>query len=429
MSAAAQVIKAMAKGAKEGAKKGAASASKTRGGGKADGALDRIDKHIESLLTTPTKGQQKVETAVKSQRVYRQGQNKAGAAGTAAGTAAGAGAMYFMMDVGGEKVSVPADKAKNPDKLKTSDVEILEKKEVSEFEKAFSEAFENGEETFMWNGKEYAVELKAGERTMKAEGGPMRDDIEAYKSLSKQRDLSLSKAEDKAAIERINKRFNDYTKGFDGSVIMKALQELDAEQEKEQARMPKAEGGSLFIPPEMESMPVDTYPNIPEEEMDDVMAAQKPDGVVEEDYVSYVMSEVLSEEEVDYVNSMLEADDKFSQIFDKLILSAAEFQGSGEVEGPGDGTSDDIPARLSDGEFVFTKKATDQLGAETLQSMMDDAERAYDGGLMKKAEEGLLFNPMSAVDDPVAAGDSAQTQLDVQRQMLRANRVPSLIGG
>jgi hypothetical protein len=36
--------------------------------------------------------------------------------------------------------------------------------------------------------------------------------------------------------------------------------------------------------------------------------------------------------------------------------------------------------------------------------MMDDAERAYDGGLMKKAEGGLLFNPMSAVDDPVAAG-------------------------
>jgi hypothetical protein len=189
---------------------------------------------------------------------------------------------------------------------------------------------------------------------------------------------------------------------------------------------------SLFIPPEMEmesAVPEDTYSNIPEDEMDDVMAAQKPDGVVEEDYVSYVMSEVLSEEEVDYVNSMLEADDKFSQIFDKLILSAAEFQGSGEVEGPGDGTSDDIPARLSDGEFVFTKKATDQLGAETLQSMMDDAERAYDGGLMKKAEGGLLFNPMSAVDDPVAAGDSAQTQLDVERQMLRANRVPSLIGG
>lgn len=428
MSVAAQVIKAMAKGAKEGAKKGAASASKTRGGGKADGVSERIDKHVEALLTPPTPGQEKIESVTKQQRVYRQGQNKAGAAGAAAG----AGAMYFMMDVGGEKVSVPADKAKTPDKLKTSDVEILEKKEASEFEKAFSEAFENGEETFMWNGKKYAVELKAGDRTMKGEGGPMRDDIESYKSLSKQRDLSLSKAEDEKARQRINQRFDDYTKGFDGSVIMKALQELDAEQEKEQTRMPKAEGGSLFVPPEMEmneDIPVDTYPNIPEDEMDDVMTSQKPDDVVEEDYVSYVMSEVLDESEIDYINSKLESDDQLSQIFDKLILSASEFKGEGEVEGPGDGTSDDIPARLSDGEFVITAKATEQLGAENLQQMMDDAERAYDGGLMKKAAGGLLFNPMSAVDDPVASGDSAQTQLDVQRQMLRANRMPSLIGG
>ena len=80
---------------------------------------------------------------------------------------------------------------------------------------------------------------------MESKSDPMRDDIEAYKSLSKQRDLSLSKAEDKAAIERINKRFNDYTQGFDGSVIMKALQELDAEQEKKQTRTPKAEGGQM----------------------------------------------------------------------------------------------------------------------------------------------------------------------------------------
>ena len=204
----------------------------------------------------------------------------------------------------------------------------------------------------------------------------------------------------------------------------------------------KAKGGqmnSLFIPPEMEmedKVPEDTYSNIPEDEMEDVLASQKPDDEMEKDYVSYVMGETLSEEEIDYVNSMLESDDKLSQIFDKLILSAAEFDGAGEVEGPGDGTSDDIPARLSDGEFVFTKKATDQLGAENLQSMMDEAERAYDGGLMKKAQGGLMFNPMSAVDDPVASGGtsntttpSAQTQLDVERQMLRANRMPSLIGG
>ena len=510
MSAAAQVIKAMAKGAKEGAKKGAASASKTRGGGKADGALDRIDKHIESLLTTPTKGQQKVESAVKSQRVYRQGQNKAGAAGAGAG----AGAMYFMLDVGGEKVSVPADKAKNPDKLKTSDVEILEEKEVSAFEKAFSEAFENGEDTFTWNGKEYAVELKAGDRTMKSKGGKIISLVEklfdtkvpAKTTAKKKQVVDESRAEELLQEEmKKNPQLLDELSDEDYMELMDSLSpstrakfgvgeepandmfemmqdmspaeaaqnlqffdsvddiqsytmRLNPQQTREfldnvseedydlfggfenmmkelGPREVKAEGGqmnSLFIPPEMETesdVPEDTYPNIPEEEMDDVMAAQKPDDAVEEDYVSYVMSEALSEEEISYVNSMLETDDKLSQIFDKLILSAAEFQGAGEVEGPGDGTSDDIPARLSDGEFVFTKKATDQLGAEALQQMMDDAERAYDGGLMKKAEGGLLFNPMSAVDDPVASGPSAQTGLDVQRQMLRANRMPSLIGG
>jgi hypothetical protein len=428
MSVAAQVIKAMAKGAKEGAKKGAASASKTRGGGKADGVADRIDKHIEALLTSPTPGQAKAETGTKSQRAYRVGQNKAGAAGTAAG----AGAMYFMMDVGGEKVSVPADKAKNPNKLKTSDVEILEEKEASDFEKAFSEAFENGEETFMWNGKEYAVELKAGDRTMKAEGGMMQDEINKYKMLYSQMEKSLKQAKSEEEIKQIKSNFAQTTEGFDGGVVTEAYKQLDAESQSKKKMAVGGEASSLFVPPEMQmesDVPEDTYPNIPEDEMDDVMAAQKPDDVVEDDYVSYVMSEVLSEEEVDYVNSMLETDDKLSQIFDKLILSASEFNGSGEVEGPGDGTSDDIPARLSDGEFVFTKKATDQLGAENLQSMMDDAERAYDGGLMKKAAGGLMFNPMSAVDDPVAAGDPTQTQLDVQRQMLRANRMPSLIGG
>ena len=31
--------------------------------------------------------------------------------------------------------------------------------------------------------------------------------------------------------------------------------------------------------------------------------------------------------------------------------------GGGEVDGPGTGTSDSVPARLSDGEFVLTAKA------------------------------------------------------------------------
>jgi hypothetical protein len=111
-------------------------------------------------------------------------------------------------------------------------------------------------------------------------------------------------------------------------------------------------------------------------------------------------------------------------IFDKVILASSEFSGAGEVEGPGDGTSDSIPARLSDGEFVFTKKATDQLGADNLQTMMDDAERAYDGGLMRKAVGGLIDDPMQT-ERKLATDYMSEEEL--KKQMLNANRMPSLM--
>ena len=60
------------------------------------------------------------------------------------------------------------------------------------------------------------------------------------------------------------------------------------------------------------------------------------------------------------------------------------------------------PARLSDGEFVFTKKATDQMGSDNLQMMMDDAERAFDGGEMRmpKQRGGMMYNQKD--EDPLA---------------------------
>ena len=101
----------------------------------------------------------------------------------------------------------------------------------------------------------------------------------------------------------------------------------------------------------------------------------------------------------------LEDDPQLSMIFDKVVGTASEFTGSGEVAGPGTGVSDSIPARLSDGEFVMTRKATDQIGAENLQRMMDDAERAYDGGLMKNGEE---------------------MERNINEVMMSANQMPSL---
>jgi putative AlgH/UPF0301 family transcriptional regulator len=40
--------------------------------------------------------------------------------------------------------------------------------------------------------------------------------------------------------------------------------------------------------------------------------------------------------------------------------------------------SDSIPARLSDGEFVFTAKATEQIGESELMRLMKDAEAQAD---------------------------------------------------
>lgn len=58
-----------------------------------------------------------------------------------------------------------------------------------------------------------------------------------------------------------------------------------------------------------------------------------------------------------------------------------EHIGGGEVTGPGTGTSDSVPARLSDGEFVITAKAVNgagggdrDIGAARLYDMMADLE-------------------------------------------------------
>jgi hypothetical protein len=190
----------------------------------------------------------------------------------------------------------------------------------------------------------------------------------------------------------------------------------------------KYQEGSLMMPPEMESdMPVDTYPNIPPEEMAEAEASQLPDAAMEDQYMNFVLDQSLDDDEQSYLMNALETDPKLSQIFDKVITTASEFTGAGEVEGPGTGVSDSIPARLSDGEFVFTKKATDQMGADNLQMMMDDAERAFDGGMMRspKQEGGMMYKQKD--EDPLAYEKIAQDE--IKKNMLRANRAPSLLGG
>ena len=59
-------------------------------------------------------------------------------------------------------------------------------------------------------------------------------------------------------------------------------------------------------------------------------------------------------------------------------------QGGGEIMGPGSGTSDSIPARLSDGEFVMTADAVRGIGNGNRNL---GAARMYD--LMSRYENGV----------------------------------------
>ncbi len=194
-------------------------------------------------------------------------------------------------------------------------------------------------------------------------------------------------------------------------------------------RNKKQEGGEMAMPPElateapMEDTPVDTYPNATPEELE--AANQKPDAEMEDDYIEFVVSESLDEEEQTYLMNALEADPQLSMIFDKVVETASEFSGAGEVEGPGTGLTDSIPARLSDGEFVMTKKATDQIGADNLQRMMDDAERAFDGGMMREKRQS--GGAVTAQDDDEMELMAGGVGDEIKKLMsLKANKAPSL---
>jgi hypothetical protein len=237
------------------------------------------------------------------------------------------------------------------------------------------------------------------------------NEVDGYRMLLESYKEEMQAAESPKQQKAIKKNFLQQTENVSPETKTKVA--------KEGARTKRAEGGSLMVPPEMEmeeeEVPEDTYPNIPEDEMEEALESQKPDDEMQKDYMGSVIAESLDTTEQEYLMKVLEGDEQLSAIMDKVLLAASEFSGAGEVEGPGTGVSDSIPARLSDGEFVMTKKATDQIGADELQTMMDEAEKAYDGGLMtRKASGGLLSNPNNLQDD------------EIKKTMIGANRMPSV---
>ena len=174
---------------------------------------------------------------------------------------------------------------------------------------------------------------------------------------------------------------------------------------KEKERVKKQKGGSMDDQMLMVMAP-------PQE------SEMEPDNEMEDGYTRFIMEEALSEEEEDMLMSKLEQDEELAMIFDKVIDVAQEFAGSGPVEGPGSGVSDSIPARLSDGEFVFTAKAVEEIGEDTLMSMMKDAEAAADerqglanGGMPEEEKESKSLLSSGIVQKDEVAEDELKKRM------------------
>ena len=145
----------------------------------------------------------------------------------------------------------------------------------------------------------------------------------------------------------------------------------------------------LMAPVGMEEGPM---PLIEDEIAADDVAMEED--IAMEDAESVLDTSMLSEEEEAVVDAALEMYPELEAILPKMV--ATEFTEDELVEGPGTGTSDSIPALLSDGEFVFTAKAVKNIGIDKLRKMMAQAEEAYDAGMVNQEATAEL-----AVDETI----------------------------
>jgi len=173
----------------------------------------------------------------------------------------------------------------------------------------------------------------------------------------------------------------------EGGQIEELIKDIEKAEEIVE-RDKKQEGGILMEEQMGELMPEEAP--IPLEIAEETTETMLPDEEMEDSYTDFVVDEALNEEEEQYLLDRLSEDDQLSMIFDKVVETASEFSGSGSIEGPGSAVSDSIPARLSDGEFVMTAKASDQIGPGVLQELMALAEQEADTGRRTEQAGGYI---------------------------------------
>jgi len=209
-------------------------------------------------------------------------------------------------------------------------------------------------------------------KAMKDSGLPLTDKQEQELQSYIAQDRKVEMAIGGVVTEKYSTQRPDYQAYAEGGEVEDEMLDEDMPDED----MPpmeelEVEEESLLQPMGMEDeMPMD-------EDMED-----------EEDYGdmdAIIDTSALSEEEEKVLDDAVEMHPELEGIIPKLV--ATEFTDDGEVEGPGTGTSDSIPALLSDGEFVFTAKAVKNIGVDKLRKMMKQAEESYDAGISSQVEE------------------------------------------
>ena len=231
-------------------------------------------------------------------------------------------------------------------------------------------------------------------------------------------------AKDKMIVDKINRLEAAKEMQTDSSMIAKIDNEIKSLESKVSTRITAATGGymdenqiaeetplalSIGGSVEKERKDYQAYAegDIVEDESllapmgmeDDTMMAETDMEMEAEDdmdYDSILDTSALSEEEETVLDEAIEMHPELEAILPKLV--ATEFTEDELVEGPGDGTSDSIPALLSDGEFVFTAKAVKNIGVDRLRKMMKSAEESYDAGQVSQEENA----EMSAEDSLLA---------------------------
>ena len=272
-------------------------------------------------------------------------------------------------------------------------------------------------------------------RQVKMGGGLLENDDERYQyKHGGSHDTETEDQKQMRFLMDVYQRAVDSGQEEDAQDIVRQINELEKKMIEEKAevsdRMRKADGGNLKEIPEdnkgLAKLPKevrnkmgyfaeggnvdDQMSMLMNNEQEPPMESEMPmesDEEMEDNYLDFILDEALSEEEEDMLMSKLEQDEQLSMLFDKVVEVASEFTGSGPVEGPGTGVSDSIPARLSDGEFVFTAKAVEEIGADNLMAMMKEAEAAADerqpardGGTMKEENnKGSILDTRKDIEE------------------------------